>query len=171
LQVDGLVEEVIPNLISDQSNNMLTMLPSHEEIHNVVFSLNKDGAPGPNGFGAIFFQTYWSIVKEDVCVAVLEFFTNGWILPNFNSNTIVLIPKHENADTVGQYRPIALANFKFKIITKILADRLSAIMPSIVYEEQRGFIKGRNIRDCICTTSEAINLLHNKSFGGNIVSK
>jgi hypothetical protein len=44
-------------------------------------------------------------------------FSSGWILPNFNSNTLVLIPKNENADSVDQFRPIALANFKFKIIS------------------------------------------------------
>jgi len=171
LQVDGLVEEVIPNSISDASNNLLTMLPTHEEIHNAVFSLNNSSAPGPDGFGAIFFQTYWSIVKEDVCKAVLQFFTDGWLLPNFNSNTIVLIPKVENVDTVNHYRPIALANFKFKIITKILADRLAPIMSTIVSEEQRGFIRGRNIRDCICTISEAINLFQSRSFGGKVAFK
>ncbi|KAK2443571.1 hypothetical protein QL285_014660 [Trifolium repens] len=72
---NGLVEEVIPNLITDGINSMLTRLPSSEEIKNVVFSLNKDSAPGPDGFGAIFFQTYWDIIKLDVIKAVLQFFT------------------------------------------------------------------------------------------------
>lgn len=52
---NGMIEEVIPNLITDRINNMLTMLPSDEEISNAVFSLNKDSAPGPDGFGAVFF--------------------------------------------------------------------------------------------------------------------
>lgn len=60
------------------------------------------------------------------------FFTKDWILPNFNANTIILIPKVPDASSVGQYRPIALANFKFKIISKILADRLAPIMNNII---------------------------------------
>lgn len=171
LQVDELVEEVIPNAISYNTNSMLTMIPTNEEIKNAVFALNKDGAPGPDGFGAIFYQSFWSIISNDVCNAVIEFFTKGGFPPCFNYNTIVLIPKNDNADTVEQFRRIALANFQFKIVTKILADRMSPIMKSIISEEQRGFIQGRNIRDCICTTSEAINLLHNSCFGGNIAFK
>jgi hypothetical protein len=92
-------------------------------------------------------------------------------MPNYNSNTVVLIPKVQDADTISQFRPITLANFKFKIISKILADRLASILPSIISCEQRGFIKGRQIKDCICLTSEAINMLHNKSFGGNLAIK
>jgi hypothetical protein len=171
LQDSRLVDEVIPHLITDDVNAILTMLPSTEEIKAAVFSLNKDSAPGPDGFGAFFFQHYWDIVHKEVVNAVLEFFTSGWILPGYNSNIIALIPKSPDALSIDQYRPIAMANFKFKIISKIIADRLASIMPSIVSEEQKGFIHDRNIKDCLCTASEAINLLHNKSFGGNLALK
>jgi hypothetical protein len=101
----------------------------------------------------------------------MDFFRTGFLLPNWNANSIVLIPKTQNADTVDQFRPTALANFKFKIISKILADRLGTIMPSLVSPEQRGFIHGRQMKDCICTTSEAINLLNKNSYGGNLALK
>jgi hypothetical protein len=140
LQDNNLIEEVIPNLLNDDLNRLLTLTPSHAEIKNVVFALNRNSAPGPDGFGAIFFQTLWDIIHTDVINDVLQFFQTGWILPNYNSNTMVLIPKSSNADVVEQFRPIAMANFKFKIISKIIADRLAIIMPSIISPEQRGFI-------------------------------
>jgi len=171
LQDDSLVDEVIPNLVTDPINTMLTMLPSLDEIHNAVFSLNKEGAPGPDGFGAVFFHSFWDIIKMDVKNAVLEFFTKSWMMPNFNANTLILIPKTPNADNISQYRPIALANFKYKIISKILADRIATIMPIIISLEQKGFIQGRQIKDCICLASEAINLLDKKSYGGNLAFK
>jgi hypothetical protein len=150
---------------------MLTVLPSYDEIKSAVFSLNNDSAPGPDGFGACFFQTYWDIVKQDVINAVLQFFMSGWLPPNFNSNIIVLIPKVSNVNSLNQYMPIALANYKFKIISKIIANRLASIMPAITSVQQRGFIKGRSIKDCICLTSEAINVLHKKSVVGNLALK
>jgi hypothetical protein len=135
LQDSLLAEEVIPSLVTEDINAVLTMLPSHAEIKNAVFALNKDSAPGPDGFGAFFFQHYWDIVKGDVINAVLEFFTTSWILPGFNSNIIALLPKFPEAASIDQYRPIAMANFKFKIISKILADRLASIMPDIISDE------------------------------------
>lgn len=93
------------------------------------------------------------------------------LLPRLNSNLVVLIPKVPNADKIEQFRPIALANFKFKIITKILAYRLAKIASKIISPNQRGFIQGREIGDCICLASEGINLLERKSFGRNITLK
>ena len=171
LQDSNLLEEVVPNLIDEPTNKLLTMIPSTEEIKNAVFDLNNEGAPGPNGFGACFFQTYWDIVHKEVTDAVIQFFQTGWLAPNYNANTLILIPKTSNADSIDQYRPIALANFKFKVITKVMADRLAKILPNIISVEQRGFIRGRNIKDCIILASEAINVLDKKSFGGNLALK
>ena len=171
LQDSLLVEEVIPNLVSNNTNQILTMLLTSQEIHRAIFTLNKDSAPGPDGFGVVFFQTFLDSIKTNVEKAVLQFFTFRWIMPNFNSNIVALIPKTPNADTISQFRPIAMANFKFKIISKIIADRLAQLMPILISKEQRGFIHGRNTKDCILIASEAINLIDIKSFGGNIALK
>jgi len=61
-----MVEDCIPKLVDDQSNNILTMMPSELEIHDAVQSLNKDGASGPDGFGAIFLS-YLLEDNQDGC--------------------------------------------------------------------------------------------------------
>ena len=71
-------------------------------------------------------------MKSDVSNAVIEFFTTGWILPDFNSNIIALLPKVPNAISMDHYMPITMANFKFKVIYKIIADKLASIMPYII---------------------------------------
>ena len=133
--------------------------------------MNGDGAPGPDGFGGHFYHTFWDIIEVDVIQSVQEFFTTGVLPPNFNSNMLVLIPKITGAQAMGDFRPIALANFQFKIVTKILADRLSLITMRIISLEQRGFIRDRNISECIILASEAINLIDKKQFGGNVALK
>jgi hypothetical protein len=171
LQDSLIADEVIPNMVTDDINALLTVLHSHNEIKAAVFALNKDSALGPDGFGAFFFQHYWDIVKNAVIDAVLQFFSSGWILPGYNSNIIALLPKSPDASSIAHYRPIAMANFKFKIITKVIADRLASILPNLISAKQHGFIHGRDIKDCLCIASEAANLLHNKSFGGNLALK
>lgn len=69
-----------------------------------------------------FFQQYWDIVGEDVVRVVTQFFKQGWILHNLNSNIVILIPKVPGSGMIENFGPIALANFKFKIIMKGLCD-------------------------------------------------
>lgn len=168
---NSLIHDVIPELVTSTDNEFLTALPLDAEIRKVVFDSNADAAPGPDGFGCSFFQTFWDVVRREVCVAVRQFFSTGWILPNMNSSVVALIPKSPDAIDVENYRPIAVANFKFKLITKIIADRLATIAPKIISPQQCGFVKGRHIIDCIGVVSESINVLHKKTFGGNVALK
>lgn len=84
---------------------------------------------------------------------------------------IVLIPKVPNADSVSQMRSIALANFSFKIITKIIADRLGPITSRIISPQKSAFTKGRSISYSNILTSECINLLDAKCLGGSVAVK
>ena len=158
-------------MVTTEENIVLTAMPSFDEIKKAVFDMNKDGAPGPDGFGVHFFQHFWDIVAADVVSSVQEFFCTGVIIPNLNSNVLVLIPKVPGAATMADFRPIALANFQFKIITKILADRLAIICMRIISPQQRGFVQDRHISDCVILASEMVNLLTKKQFGGNIAIK
>lgn len=111
------------------------------------------------------------MIKFDIYVVVTQLFHSSWILPNYNSNLLILLPKTTNAHSIDLFSPNVLANFKFKIIFTVITDRLADIIPLIISNEQKGFVKGINIRDCIGLASEAINFLHKKSHGGNITLK
>ncbi|KAI5408381.1 hypothetical protein KIW84_054274 [Lathyrus oleraceus] len=91
-----------------------------KEKAKVFFNLNKDGTPGLDGFCAFFFQHFWDIIHQDVIMDVKKIFISSWIMPNYDGNTLILLPKVPNVDYIELFRPIALANFKFKIISKVL---------------------------------------------------
>ena len=76
-----------------------------------------------------------------------------------NNNVVSLIPKFQGAESIKDYRLIAVVNFKFKIIFQILADRLALMAARIISPNQYGFVQGRQIQDCIGIASEAINML------------
>ena len=90
----------------------------------------------------------------DFCKFVQEFFKQNWILPEMNSNVVSLIPKTPSADLVKDFRSIVVTNFKFKIISKILADRLAIVAARIISPNQYA--------------SEALNMLSKKVRGGNV---
>ncbi|KAL6204735.1 hypothetical protein ACLB2K_022002 [Fragaria x ananassa] len=167
----GLVSKLIPSLVSVEDNDILTVIPSFEEIKLVVFSMDPDSAPDPDGYNGHFYRACWGFISPEVVTVVQSFFQTGYILPNLNCSHVALIPKVPEADTISQFRSIAMANFIFKIITRILADRLSPIASRIILPNQFDFLKGRQISDCILLTSECVNLMENSCVDGNIAIK
>ena len=74
-----------------------------------------------------------------------------------NSAFLALRPKEKRASSFARFRPISLCNIGYKIITKVMANRLKGILPKLIPEKQGGFIKGRNISDNIILVQEAIH--------------
>jgi len=60
----------VPNLVSSEENMMLMKCPNFLEIKNVVFNLDGNSAPGPNGFGGVFYHSCWDIIGTNVCNVV-----------------------------------------------------------------------------------------------------
>ncbi|KAL6126088.1 hypothetical protein ACLB2K_074139 [Fragaria x ananassa] len=167
----GLVAQVIPKLVTSEENALLTAIPTSTKIFQTMCSMDHNSSPGPDGFGGVFFMKCWLIVGVEVVQAIQSFFISGYILPHFNSNLMILIPKAPGADSVTQLRPIAMANFVLKLVTKIIADRLGSIVARIISLNQSAFLKGRTIADPIIMTSECINLLDRECKAGNIAIK
>jgi len=88
-----------------------------------------------------------------------------------NSNVVSLIPKIQGVESIKDYWLIVVANLKYKIISKILADRLAIVATRMISPNQYGFVQGRQIQDCIGITSEVINMFSKKVIGGNVAYK
>lgn len=100
---DSYLIDIIPSLVNDAMNATLAYILSDEEITSTVFGLKKESAPNPDGFGGVLFQTYWNIIHIEVYNSIWQFFKSGWMLPNYNSITIILLPKTLDADTIGNF--------------------------------------------------------------------
>ena len=62
---------------------------------------------------------------------------------------LALIPKEKGARTFNKFRLISLCNIGYKLITKVIANRLKALLPFIILENQGEFIQGQQIVDNI----------------------
>lgn len=93
-------------------------------------------------------------------VLIEAFFDEEICLRSINTSHITLIPKKDGPSTAADYRPISLLNTSFKLITKVLANRLQKIIRQIIHKNQYGFIKTRNIQDCLAWAPEYLHLCH-----------
>nr|GEV20669.1 RNA-directed DNA polymerase, eukaryota [Tanacetum cinerariifolium] len=120
---------------------------SKEELNKVVWDCGMDKSPGPDGFTFGFYRHFWSTIENDVFEAVKHFFTYNDIPKGCNSSFIALILKISDANMVKDFRPISLIGSIYKIIAKILANRLVGVLGDIVNEVQSTFIAERQILD------------------------
>ncbi|XP_048619867.1 uncharacterized protein LOC125590358 [Brassica napus] len=81
--------------------------------------------------------------------------------PTTNVTYIRLIPKITGAKSVADYRPIALCNVTYKVITKIISLRIKATLQGIIWETQSAFVPGRAISDNVLITHEILHTLKN----------
>lgn len=121
---------------------------SEEEVHVALKQLPGDKAPGLDGFTGAFYKACWEIIKADVMAVIHSFDqqrSNN--LSILNSANVVLIPKKEGAESIGDYRPISLIHGVAKLLSKTLALRLQPHMGSVISHAQSAFIKKRSIHD------------------------
>nr|GEU32881.1 RNA-directed DNA polymerase, eukaryota [Tanacetum cinerariifolium] len=106
-----------------------------------------DKAPGSDGFTFGFYRRYWNLIESDVVDAISCFFQQGVIPKGGNFSFITLIPKVPNANMLKDFRPISLIGSSYKIIAKILANRLVTVLGTLVNETQSAFVADRQILD------------------------
>ncbi|XP_027156460.1 uncharacterized protein LOC113757300 [Coffea eugenioides] len=146
-------------------NDKLTKPVDVLEIKAALFSMNPDKAPAIDGMPPNFFQKFWNIIKEDLVKAIQTFSHTGHLVKSVNHTIISLIPKVKNHTSLKQYRPISLCTTVYKIIAKVLANRLKQVLHHCISKNQSAFIPGRQILDNIMLSHEFIHYLNNKRLG------
>ncbi|WOL01242.1 hypothetical protein Cni_G09958 [Canna indica] len=148
----------VQNYLSQQSLSLLSQPVTPQEIDKVILSSNSDKAPGVDGLNAEFYKSCWSIIKDDVIAAILEFFRTGKILNEVNITSITLIPKKENTNSFSDYHPLSICKMIYIFISKLIANRLKVVLPDLISSTQHAFIRGRLIHENIALCH---SLMHN----------
>ncbi|KAL2225824.1 UNVERIFIED_CONTAM: T-complex protein 1 subunit theta [Sesamum indicum] len=130
------------HVLSDEQASHLILPFTLEDVKLAVFDNADDKAPGLDGFSSGFFKAVWSVVGSEVTNVVLNFFTTGRLLKQINSTLLALIPEVHSPMTVADFRPISCCNVLYKIIAKLLVQRLSVVLDKLISPYQAAFIPG-----------------------------
>jgi exonuclease III len=163
--MDESMTQDIPQ-ISMEENDILSAPFNEKEIFEAISNMEKNKAPGPDGFPAEFYQYFWEVIKYDLLALFTSFQIGSLPLFHLNFGTIILLPKKENAMQIQQYRPICLLNVCFKIFTKVGTNRITGIAESVVQPTQTAFMPGRYILEGVVILHETIHELHRKKLDG-----
>ena len=122
-----------------------------------LFQMHPSKSLGPDGMSPFFFQRFWPIVGPDVTSAVLSVLHSGHCLRKMQHSHMVLIPKKSNPKYITEYQPISLGNVVAHVVSKVIANCVKTILPSVILDSQSAFIPNRLITD---NTSVAYEMLH-----------
>lgn len=157
--LESIINEAIHPIVSDEVNQELIKIPEAQEIRDALFSIHPGKAQGPDGFSTCFFQSNWHIVGRDMIQDVQEFFYSSQMPEAINETHLRLIPKILSPKKVADYRPLALCNVSYKVISKLLARRLQPLLDNLITETQSAFIPKRALSDNVLITHEFLHYL------------
>ncbi|RVX19756.1 LINE-1 reverse transcriptase-like [Vitis vinifera] len=154
--------------LSSNEAESLEVQFTEEEIYAALMGMNGDKAPGPDGFTIAFWQSSWELVKEEIMELFREFYNQCSFANSLNSTFIVLIPKKGGAEDLGDFRPISLVGSLYKLLAKVLANRLKKVLNKVVSGDQNAFVRGKQILDASLMANEVIDFWHKRKEKGLI---
>jgi hypothetical protein len=154
---------LFPRFVSDVEAAALFKPVTLSEIKNILIHFNLERSPGPDGWSAEFFSYFFDLVGLDLLQMVEDTRTSGKIVGSINSTFIVLIPKESNPLSFSDFRPISLCNLIYKLISKVISNRIKPLLERSLSAEQLGFLRGRRIQDAIGAAHECIHSIKKKN--------
>lgn len=165
---EGATVERLKELLGFQCSKMdcakLEREVTKEEIKEVMFKMPTSKSLGPDGYTSEFFKEAWPVIGEDIIIAIQSFFTKGFLPKGLNSTILALIPKKEEAKMMKDYRPISCCNVLYKVISKIITNRLKGIMSKCIPLNQSAFVKERLLIENVLLESELVKDYHKEDI-------
>ena len=161
INLDLVLEGVLP-VVNDEMNEGLNRPFEPNEVQGTLKQMEVGTAPGSDGLPPLFYKQYWSKVEQEVTSVVLAILNSGIVPSQLNHTFLTLIPKIHSPRKVTYFRPITLSNVLYKIVAKVLPNRLKILLPKLISEHQSAFISGRLITDNILIAHETLHHLKSK---------
>ncbi|CAJ2628079.1 unnamed protein product [Trifolium pratense] len=151
--------------ILSEDNTLLTEPFTLEEFREAMFSMHPDKCPGPDGFNPGFYQHFWHICGQDIFNECCMWLTTGVFPSTLNLTNIALIPKGDSQQSMKDWRPISLCNVIYKLVAKVLANRLKSILSKCISNNQSAFVPDRSILDNAMVAIEVVHYMKTKTKG------
>ncbi|XP_063447938.1 uncharacterized protein LOC134727487 [Mytilus trossulus] len=139
------------------------------EVEKVLKLLKQNKSPGEDGIISEFYVLYWDIIKEDFFSLLQEIFNDTILSNSQHKGVLTLLHKGGERENIKNWRPLTLLNCDYKIIAKILSERLKIVLPKIIHTDQKGFVKGRNISEANRMIQDIIEYIDNEDEEGIIL--
>uniref|UniRef100_A0A803LNG9 Reverse transcriptase domain-containing protein n=1 Tax=Chenopodium quinoa TaxID=63459 RepID=A0A803LNG9_CHEQI len=112
---------------------------------------------GSDGYHPFFYKKFWDTINLDLTSFIRNIYEDKAIPASINKTLIAIIPKISEPTSISQFRPISPCNTVYKIVTKIIANRLRGFLPSRISPNQNSFLPGRGIKTNVIVVNEVLH--------------
>ena len=174
-QTNAQIQEKLLNplkaKITNEDNKKLTQQITFAELKTAIFQLENGKSPGIDGIPIEFYKSYYEYIKNDLLQLYNSIlFGNDNLTTSMNQAIITLLPKNDKKENLKNWRPISLLCSDYKILTKILSNRLKPTLQHAISIEQTCGIPNRSIFSNLFTIREIINHSNTKNINSFIIS-
>ncbi|XP_068340430.1 uncharacterized protein [Pyrus communis] len=155
----GSILDCITPKVTVEMNETLTTSVLMEKVKHAALQMGGLKAPRPDGFQGIFYHSYWDIILNDVNELIVDLMTGIQTLNRLNATHVVLIPKVSSPKNVNQFHPISLCNYSYKVLSKVMVNRLKPLLLTLISTAQNAFVAGGQIQDNIGIGHEIFHFL------------
>ena len=125
--------------IEDSDRNELDSEITFDEYESVIKSFKRGTSPGNDGLTVEFYQYFWNDLKESFVKCINQSYELNELPTSQKQSITTLFDKGKDRNFLKNWRPISLLNVDYKIISKVIANRIKSVLPKIIDVSQSGF--------------------------------
>lgn len=161
----------IDRKLSPSQNQNLDKQLTKKEIKHSVDTMENEKSPGLDGLPVEFYKTFWDLISDDLLALYLYITNTKQELSETQKLAVIsLIPKKGDQTDIANWRPISLLNVDYKILSKVLANRLKSALHEIIHPDQTAAVPNRTIFSNIFLIRDLISYTNQKNLTGFILT-
>ncbi|CAI5530214.1 unnamed protein product [Closterium sp. Naga37s-1] len=136
---------------------------TEEEVKAAFGAMAANKSPGKDGLPKELFEAHWDLLGKGFMAMAKDFAASASLSTDVKEAVTILLHKKGDKDQLNNYRPITLLNFSYKVLARVIADRMKKVMGKVISEEQYGFLPGRRLTDAVGLFADVIDAARNKN--------
>jgi hypothetical protein len=154
----------------DDQRSSLEEPPSLNEMTAALRGMKTNKSPGIDGLPVEFYRKFWDVIGEDLHAVYCETLSLGRFGDSQRTGVVRLLYKKGDKRDLKNWRPITLLTVDYKILAKVLANRLSRVLPSVIHVDQTCSVPGRSIRDNCRLLQDVVDFCNLQDIPAALVS-
>ncbi|CAI5476598.1 unnamed protein product [Closterium sp. Yama58-4] len=134
---------------------------TEEEVKKAFGAMAANKSPGKDGLPKERFEAHWDLLGKGFTALAKDFASTALLSTEVKEAVTILLHKKGDKDQLNNYRPITLLNFTYKVLARVVADRMKKFLSRVISLEQYGFLPGRRLTDAVGLVADIIDTERN----------